>query len=120
MAGDQNGFACHRTHVHRTWHRIAVSLSFAVIEDRHHVEVHFADAHGVVQQSIHVARLGAEPGHKGVVVGVDLVIGLAQYVGVLHIGRGAFQAVQAQHAQAVYIVADLGFIGIEGKLRGLL
>ncbi|MNI65219.1 hypothetical protein D3C73_1207120 [compost metagenome] len=54
------------------------------------------------------------------VVGVDLVIGLAQYVGVLHIGRGAFQAVQAQHAQAVYIVADLGFIGIEGKLRGLL
>ncbi|MOA16395.1 hypothetical protein D3C78_1366080 [compost metagenome] len=91
-----------------------------MVENGHHVEVHLADAHRVVEQGIHITRLGAEPGHKGVIVGVNLVVILTQYVGVLHIGRRAFQAVQAEHAQAVHVVADLGFIGIQSELSRLL
>ncbi|SVK54170.1 Uncharacterised protein [Acinetobacter baumannii] len=120
VAGNQNGFPGHWAHVDRAGLRIAVGLGFTAIEDRHHVEVHLANAHGVVQQGIDVARPGAEPGHESVVVGIELFVELAEHVRVFHIGRRAFQAIQTQQAQTVYVVADLGLVAVEGKLRRLL
>ncbi|MNR34470.1 hypothetical protein D3C85_1522450 [compost metagenome] len=54
------------------------------------------------------------------IVGVDLFIELTEYVRVLHIGCRTFQAIEAQHPQAMYVIAHFGFIGIESKLCRLL
>ncbi|VFS58135.1 Uncharacterised protein [Kluyvera cryocrescens] len=43
-----------------------------------------------------------------------------QNVGVLHIGRRAFQAVQAKQTQAENVLADSGFVFVRGKFGSLL
>ena len=48
------------------------------------------------------------------VLGVDVVVVLTQNVRVLHISRSAFQAVQAQQAQAENILADGRFVFCSG------
>ena len=53
------------------------------------------------------------------VLGVDVVVVLTQNVRVLHIGRSAFQAVQAQQAQAENILADGCFVFVRGEFRRL-
>jgi hypothetical protein len=50
-----------------------------------------------------------------VVLGIDVVVVLTENVRVFHIGRRAFQAVQAQQAQAENVLADGRFVFIRGK-----
>ena len=53
------------------------------------------------------------------VLGVDGVVVLTENVGVFHVGRRAFQAVQAQQAQAENILADGRFVFVRGEFRRL-
>lgn len=61
----------------------------------------------------------AQPCHDFVVLGVNSVIVLAEYVRVLHIGRSTFQTVQAQQAQAEDVLANCRFVLIWGEFCGL-
>ena len=49
------------------------------------------------------------------VLGVDVIVVLAEHVRVFHIGRSAFQAVQAQQAQAENVLANRRFVFIRGE-----
>ena len=49
------------------------------------------------------------------VLGINLIVVLTQNVRVLHIGRSAFQAVQAQQAQAENVLANRRFVFIRGE-----
>ena len=53
------------------------------------------------------------------VLGVDVVIVLTEHVRVFHIGRSAFQAVQAQQAQAENVVANRCFVFVWGEFGRL-
>lgn len=57
--------------------------------------------------------------HDFVVLGVNSVVVLAEYVRVLHIGRSTFQTVQAQQAQAEDVFANRRFVFIGSKFGGL-
>ena len=53
------------------------------------------------------------------VLGVDVVVVLAEHVRVFHIGRSAFQAVQAQQAQAENVLANRCFVFVWGEFSRL-
>lgn len=62
---------------------------------------------------------GAQPCHDFVVLGINVVVVLAEYVRVLHIRRSTFQTVQAQQAQAEDVLANRRFVFIGSKFGGL-
>ena len=96
VTGNQDTFAGNRFDVDLSRRRVAVFTGFASVQNTHNFKVHLADTHGALQQRVHVGRPGAKPRHILVVLGVNLVVVLTQYVGVFHISCRAFQAVQAQ------------------------
>ncbi len=118
MTGDQDAFAFGRFDVDLRWRWVAVGAGFTGIQNTHHFEVHLADFHRAFQQGVHVGRPGAQPCHDFVVLGVNSVIVLAEYVRVLHIGRSTFQTVQAQQAQAEDVLANCRFVLIWGEFCG--
>ena len=114
MAGDQDALPFGGFNVHLSRRRVAIFSGFTSVKDAHHLEVHLADFHRTFQQRVHIRRPGSQPCHDFMVLGINRVVVLAEYVGVLHIGRRAFQAVQAQQTQTENILADGGFIFIWG------
>ena len=120
VTGNQNRFTCQRTDIDRRRLRMSVSIGFAFVQNGHHAKVHFADCHRVREQLAHVGRLRAQPRHQAMIFGVNGAIRLAQNMRVLHIRRCTFQAIQAQHTQAVNVITDLRFVTVERKLLCLL
>ena len=98
---------------------MTVGAGFTGIQNAHHFEVHLADFHRAFQQGVHVGRPGAQPCHDFVVLGINVVVVLAEYVRVLHIRRSTFQTVQAQQAQAEDVLANRRFVFIGSKFGGL-
>ena len=115
MTGDQNRFTCHRTDVHGRWRRVTVSFGFTGIQHFHDFKVHHTNRHRLVEQLTHIRRISTEPRHDFMVLAVNLITVFAQHMGVLHICRRPFQAVQAEHTQTVDIITDSLLIFIQGK-----
>ena len=119
VAGDQDRFASDRTHVDLNRLRIAVGGGLRFVQHLHNGEVHFTDVHRFGQQLFNIVRAGAEPRHNLMILLINVVIVAAVNVGVLHIGGGAFQAVQAEQAQTDDIFMIVASVERE-RLRLLL
>ena len=119
VTGDQDALTFSGFHVDLSRGRVAVFGGFAGIQNAHHFEVHLADFHRALQQSVHIGRPGAQPRHDFVVLRVDVVVVLAENVGMFHVSCRTFQAVQTQQAQAENVLTDGGFVFVRGKFRRL-
>ncbi|CCK01949.1 hypothetical protein BN129_425 [Cronobacter sakazakii 701] len=119
VAGNQNAFARHGFDIDLRRRRVAIFAGFARVQNTHDVEVHLTDFHRALQQCIHVRRPGAEPRHHLVILTINGVVILPEHMRVLHIGRRAFQAVEAKQAQTENILANHRFIDIRRERGGL-
>ncbi|MNX56102.1 hypothetical protein D3C86_868860 [compost metagenome] len=95
---------------------MAKRRGFAEIQHLHDFEVEQANLHGALEQGIQIARIRAEPAHDAVEFGRHGAVLLIQHPGVLHVGGGALEAVEAEQAQPHDVFVDLALAAID---RGL-
>ncbi len=113
VAGDQNALAGDGGDSDLGRFRMAEGAGFTQIQHLHDFEVELTNLHGAVKQPTHFARVCAEPAHDAVEFGGHLVTLLIQHPGVLHVGGGTLEAVEAEQAQPhdVFVHLALAPIG---------
>jgi hypothetical protein len=89
--------------------RVATCGAFGIQHD-YFATNRLTNFHGALEQCVHVRRPGAQPRHNLMVLSINIIVVLTQNVGVFHVGRRAFQAVQAQQAQTENVLANGGFV----------
>ena len=99
--------------------RVTEGAGFTEIQHLHDFEVELTDLHGTAEQPTHFARVCAEPAHDAVEFGGHLVTLLIQHPGVLHIGGGALEAVEAEQTQPHDVFVHFALAPIGGGWCGM-
>ncbi len=92
---------------------------FTEIQHLHDLEVEQANVHGALEQRIQIARIRTEPAHDAMEFGGYPDILLIQHPGVLHVGGGALEAVEAEQAQPHDVFVDFVLAAVDRGLRRL-